>query len=156
MIYNLFLNSTTDNPLTNYFSTVTAANRGQRIYNVNWQFLPPDKKFQVTFRFVSKAAALTSDNVVYLTADFIGLRSVSFSGSNTNDIKGNNILGMLKVRQSSTNLNDTQLSALVSDNEPVIIPRPTNPFIEIKIMDITGAQLNLTTDYILILSFMEL
>lgn len=155
MIYNLFLNSTTDTPLTNYYSAVLANDRGQRVYAVDWSFLPElqaNESYEVSFRFLSKAGTFTANNLVYLTLT-IGLSGTSVTGSNSVSRKNNRVLGMLKPRQAS-GTSDIQLSALASDNEPVsIITRPFDSFIEVKVVDNTGAQLSLTVDYILILSF---
>jgi hypothetical protein len=155
MIYNLFLNSTTDNPLTNYYSAASAANRGQRVYAVDWSFLPENKKYEVSFRFATRSGTFTANNLCYITANF-GLTSTSVSGSSGINIRNNNILGIVKSRLASSAVNDAQLSALPGDNEPVLLlDRPKNNFVEIRILDNTLAQLNLTVDYILILSFKE-
>lgn len=155
MIYNLFLNSTTDTPLTNYYSAVSATNRGQRIYAVDWSFLPENKKYEVSFRFATKSSAFTANNLCYLTANF-GLTSTSVIAGSGVNIRNSNILGVLKPRPASSTANDAQLSALPNDNEPVLIlDRPRDNFVEIKIIDNTFSQLNLSVDYILILSFKE-
>jgi hypothetical protein len=155
MIYNLFLNSRETDPLTNYHSAVSANDRGQRVYAVDWSFLNDDKKYEVYTRFSSRSGDFTANNLCFLTAN-IGLRSTTASGSSLVTKNGNNVLGVLKVRMASTVLNDFQLSSLASDNQPLsILGRPRDNFLEIRILDNTGAQFNLTTDYILILSFKE-
>jgi hypothetical protein len=157
MRYNLFLNSTTDNPLTNYYSANATANRGQRVYAVDWSFLPENKKYEISFRFASKSGTYTADNLLYVTAT-IGLLSTTATGSSITARKNNRVLGVLKPRQASPTVNDIQLSALASDNEPLtILSRPADNYLEILIMDATtGLQYNLTTDYVLILTFTEI
>ena len=43
MIYNLFLNAYTNAPLTNYYSAVSATEYAQRVFAIDWSFLPQDK-----------------------------------------------------------------------------------------------------------------
>jgi hypothetical protein len=155
MIYNLFLNSTTNNPLTNYHSAIDPNNRGQRVYAVDWSFLPENKKFEVSFRFATRSAAFTANNLCYLTSN-IGPVSTSISGGSITQKKSNNILGIVKSRIASSTVNDSQLSALPSDNEPILLlDRPQNNFVEIRILDNALAQFSLSVDYILILTFKE-
>jgi len=80
MIYNLFLNSTTDNPLSNYYSAASAANRGQRIYAVDWSFLPENRKFEVYFRFASASGAFTANDLCFITTN-LGPTHSTVSGS---------------------------------------------------------------------------
>jgi hypothetical protein len=155
MIYNLFLNSTPNNPLTNYHSAITANNRGQRVYAVDWSFLPENKKFEVSFRFASKASAFTANDLYYITTNF-GPTSTSLSGGSMVRRQNNNIIGTLKVRSISTTAGDLQLVSLPLENEPVLLlQRPTNNLLEVSIMSNPSTQYNLTTDYLLTLSFTE-
>lgn len=155
MIYNLFLNSTTDTPLTNYYSAVSSSNRGQRIYAVDWSFLPPDKKFEVSFRFASKAGAFTASDLYFITVDF-GPVSTCLSAGSMVRRQNNNILGILKAQMVSTTAGDLQLISLPNENAPILIlGRPTNNFVEVKIMSSPSSQYNLGSDYILILTFKE-
>lgn len=154
MIYNLYLNSLTNNPLTNYYSANSTNNRGQRIYAVDWSFLPEDKEFQVSFKFISRGLTLTANNIYNIVANFNQPNCIS-AGS---DIRRNtnSILGVIKPRQI-TGDTDVQLIANPKDNEPVsLLKRPNDNFLEIKIVDNDGVQFNLGQDYLMILSFEEI
>ena len=87
MIYNLFLNSTSSHALT-----TSAANRGQRIYALDWSFLPQYKRYKITFRFVSKKGSYTGDDNYIVTANFGPLFS-SFTGGKNVEQKSNLNLG---------------------------------------------------------------
>lgn len=155
MIYNLFLNSTTNTPLTNYFSTIDAANRGQRIYAVDWSFLPDNKKYKVTFRFSSSAGTFTSNTLLFLTAD-LGPTPNSVTGGSLIRRNNNNILGILKVRQGTVATNDLSITNFPTNNEPVFLDnRPNNNFLEVKLQTTPSTQFNLAVDYLMILSFEE-
>lgn len=152
MIYNLFLNSTTNTPLTNYVSAVSAANRGQRLYAVDWTFLPQNKKFKVSFKFVSRQLVLTANSIYYVSANFTQPTSVTAGSVVTR--KPNTILGTLKPRRVSSDT-DCQLTSNPDDNEPVyLLDRPANNFLEITILDTsTALQYNLAADYLMVLTF---
>lgn len=160
MIYNLFLNSSTDVPLTNYFSAETTLNRGQRIYAVDWSFLPENKKYKVTFRFNTLGGSFTSNNLLFITTNFGPLSSSVSAGSITSR-QNNSILGVLKVRQGTTATTDLCLVSFPKENEPVFLyNRPTNNFLEIRLISVIPTVPptpfhNLATDYVMILSFEE-
>lgn len=155
MIYNLFLNSVTNNPLTNYYSAVSATNMGQRIYAVDWSFLPENKKFKVSVRFNSLAGSFNANDLYFLTANF-GPMANSVSGGSATTRQHNSILGILKVRQGTTATNDLCLTAFPDNNQPVFLNgRPNNNFLEIRIMSNLTTQYNLTVNYQMILSFEE-
>lgn len=151
MIYNLFLNSTVYHPLT-----TSATNRGQRIYGLDWSFLPQYKRYKITFRFVTKKASYTGDDNYVVTANFGPLFS-SFTGGKNVERKNNLNLGFLSPRQGTTANTDLQLYALPSDNPPVSMnDRPSNNYIEILLVGMDGiTQYNLTVDYLMIISFTE-
>ena len=155
MIYNLFINATTNVPLTNYYSAQDANDRGQRIYAVDWSFLPEDKKFKVSFRFNSLGGSFTSNNLLYITTSF-GPNANSVSAGSSVARKPNNILGILKVRQGTTATTDLCLASFPDNNRPLFLNgRPNDNLLEIKIMSNPTTQYNLGVDYILILSFEE-
>jgi hypothetical protein len=155
MIYSLILNSTTNTPLTNYFSANASGNRGQRVYAVDWTFLPENKKFKVTFKFASKKiTALTADNIAYITANF----------SQPNHIMGSNLvrrnptpcLGILKPNYVSA-ATDMQYSSNPTENQPTFLfERPSNNFLEITVLDLANTQVNITVDYLMVLYFEEI
>ncbi len=138
MIYNLFLNAYTDAPLTNYYSANTATNYSQRV-------------------FASRAASLTNDSQVYITANFLP-NSTTLTGGSIVQQNNNNILGLLKVRAATTTgTGDMQYFANPLDNKPVsLMGRPNNNFLEITIRNITGVQATLTSIvWYMIISFEE-
>ena len=145
MIYNLFLNSYTDAPLTNYYSATTASAYAQRVFGVDWSFLPQDKKFKVSFKFSSRAASLTNSDQVYVTANFLP-NSTTLAGGSVIQQNNTSILGMLKVRTANTNVTtDLQYFANPNDNKPVFLyGRPANNFLEINIKTYTGLNATLT------------
>ena len=154
MIYNLFLNSTTDIPLTNYYSAVLDTNRGQRVYAVDWSFLPEDTKFKVSFKFISKNASLTGANVYNIVTNFTQPNSVS--GGNEMRRYTNTILGTVKPRMV-TGTTDVQLIANPLNNDPIVLnERPSNNLLEIKVLDFANAQYNSPLDYLMIISFQEM
>jgi len=153
MIYNLYLNSLANTPLTNYYSANTTLNRGQRIYAVDWSFLPEDKQFEVSFKFLARGLTLTANDIYYITGNFNQPNCIT-AGS---DIRRNtnNILGVVKPRQV-TGSTDVQLIASPKDNEPILLlRRPNDNFLEIKLITNNGTQYNLANDYLMILSFQE-
>ena len=150
MIYNLFLNSTSSHALT-----TSATNRGQRIYALDWSFLPQYKRYKITFRFVSKKGSYTGDDNYIVTANFGPLFS-SFTGGKNVEQKSNLNLGFLSCRQGTTLNTDLQIYALPSDNPAVSMnDRPSNNYIEILLLAMDGTQYNLTVDYLMIVSFTE-
>lgn len=151
MIYNLFLNSTATTPLTNYFSAVSATNRGQRVYAVDWSFLPENKKFKVNFKFVSRQLALTANSVYYISSNFT--QPTSATAGSVVARRPNTILGTVKPRRVSSDT-DCQLTANPDDNEPVyLLDRPRDNFLEIRVLDTTASQYNLAVDYLMVISF---
>ena len=157
MIYNLFLNSYTNAPLTNYYSAVSAVEYAQRVFAVDWSFLPQDKKYNVSFKFASRSASLTNDSQVYVSANFLP-SSTTLTGGSIVQQNNNNILGLLKVRAATTlGTGDMQYFANPLDNKPVsILGRPNDNFLEITLRNITGVQATLTSIvWYMIISFEE-
>ena len=155
MIYSLFLNSTTNTPLTNYYSTVDSNNRGQRVYAVDWSFLPDDKQFKVTFKFASKKiASLTADNTAFICANFTQTNNVV--GGNEVRRKPFRFLGIVKPYYVSA-ATDMSYSANPVENDPIYLSkRPDNNFLEITVCDMTNTLATIAVDYLMVISFEEI
>lgn len=152
VLYNLYLNS-----LTYHASTPTPGNRGTRIYAVDWSFLPNNKRFKVTFRFVSRKATLTCDNN-YLIQCNLGCTNTRSGGDGSNQIgaASNNILGMVYSRAGSTATTDLQLSATYLENAPIYLnARPSSNLLTVQIVDYINGIFNLGVEYMMILTFEE-
>lgn len=153
MIYNLYLNS-----LNYHVSTPTPGSRGTRHYSVDFSFLPDNKKFKVTFRFVTRKSvlALTSDSN-YLIQCNLGCSTTRSGGDGSTGIgsASNNIIGMIYARPvTTTTTTDVQLSATYLENPPIYLnSRPTNNLLEVKIVDFINGIYTLGVDYMMILSF---
>ena len=158
MIYNLFLNSYTDAPLTNYYSATTANAYAQRVFAVDWSFLPQDKKYNVSFKFASRSASLTNNDQVYVNANFLP-NSTTLAGGSIIQQKNTSILGLLKVRAATTNVTtDLQYYANPIDNSPVYLyGRPCDNFLEITLKSYSGVNATLTNIvWYMIISFEEI
>lgn len=154
MIYNLVLNSTT------YLSAASSTDMGQRVYGVDWSFLPENKKFKVSFAFTSKQYATTPytySNIYMLAANF-GPLALVFDGGSTIQKRSSSVLGFLRVVQgNTTTAADSILAATTLDNPPfMILSRPTNNLLEVWVWkNTTSTGSAMPTDYILTLSFEE-
>ena len=150
MIYNLFLNS------KKYNSASSAVSRGQRVYAIDWSFLPENKAFNLTFKFLSQhpTLVLSSNNISLISASF-GPLALSCSGGSVIQRQNSNIIGSINVRSATAN-SDFHMFSTPIDNPPItLLSRPSNNLLEITITDIDMVQVPLDTDYILTLSFEE-
>ena len=156
MIYNLFLNAYTNAPLTNYYSATTATEYAQRVFAVDWTFLPHDKNFKVSFKFASRAASLTNSDQIYVTANFLP-NSTTLAGGSIVQQNNTSILGLLKVRPATTGVGDLQYFANPDDNMPVYLyGRPNNNFLEINLKTYAGVNATLTNIiWYMVISFEE-
>jgi hypothetical protein len=153
MIYNLVLNSATNQ----YASAILPSDMGQRVYGIDWSFLPENKNFKVTFSFLCKrhTTAYSYQDIYMLAANF-GPMALVWEGSNKIQSKNSMILGALRTTMGNAMVaTDTVLCANYSDNPPfMLLGRPTNNLLEIWVWKNTaGTGSSLPTDYILTLSF---
>jgi hypothetical protein len=151
MIYNLILNS------ASYLRG--GSDQSQRVYGVDWTFLPGNKKFKVRFSFVCKSSTYSFSNI-YMVGANIGTIPLNYEGSSTTQTQSKTslIIGALKTVAGNPIVGtDLSLIANYGDNPPfVLLTRPTNNQIEILIWKNTpSTSAGITTDYILILSFEE-
>ena len=156
MIYNLFLNAYTNAPLTNYYSAVSATDYSQRVFAIDWSFLPHDKKFKVSFKFSSRAATLTNSDQIYVTANFLP-NSTTLAGGSVVQQLNTSLLGLLKVRAATPSNADMQYDSTPTDNLPVyLFGRPTNNFLEIILKTYAGVNATLTNlIWYMVISFEE-
>ena len=112
MIYNLFLNAYTNAPLTNYYSAGSSADYSQRVFAIDWTFLPHDKNFKVSFKFASRAATLTNSDQIYVTANFLP-NSTTLSGGSMVQQNNTSLLGLLKVHHQMQICNMSQILMII-------------------------------------------
>ena len=156
MIYNLFLNAYTNAPLTNYYSAVSATDYSQRVFAIDWSFLPQDKNFKVSFKFASRAASLTNSDQIYVTANFLP-NSTTLAGGSVVQQNNTSLLGLLKVRAGTPSNADIQYFSNPKDNLPVyLFGRPNNNFLEIILKTYAGVNATLTNlIWYMVISFEE-
>ena len=156
MIYKLFLNAYTNAPLTNYYSATTATDYSQRVFAIDWTFLPHDKKFKVSFKFASRAASLTNSDPIYVTANFLPY-STTLAGGSIVQQNNTSLLGLLKVRPATASNADMQYFSNPNDNIPVYLyGRPNNNFLEINLKTYAGANANFANlIWYMVISFEE-
>ncbi len=97
MNYKLSLNSST------YFSKLNATNNLNITYAIDWTFLPKDKSFKVSFRFITNRKNFNStpaNNRQFLVNANLG-QSNNYTGNATLDKMQNNIIGGLKLYRAS-------------------------------------------------------
>ena len=142
--------------MTNYYSATTASEYAQRVFAIDWSFLPQDKKFKVSFKFASRAASLTNSDQVYVTANFLP-NSTTLAGGSIVQQNNTSILGLLKVRTATTASTDLQYFSNPDDNLPVYLyGRPNNNFLEINLKTYAGVNATLTNlIWYMIISFEE-
>ena len=156
MIYNLFLNAYTNAPLTNYYSAVSATDYSQRVFAIDWSFLPQDKNYKVSFKFASRAASLTNSDQIYVTANFLP-NSTTLAGGSVVQQNNTSLLGLLKVRAATPSNADIQYFSNPKDNQPVyLFGRPNNNFLEINLKTYAGVNATLTNlIWYMVISFEE-
>ena len=155
MSYNLYINST-----VYHDSTISAANVSQRVYAVDWTFLPNNTKFKVTFKFATGRGQLNPDNTGYIVMNLNNSSNVTSSTSLV-EYQSTNMIGFFMPVRGSPRSNlgvpsDIWMSSNPDDNPPVSMnDRPSNNYIEILLLAMDGTQYNLTVDYLMIISFTE-
>ena len=162
MNYKLTLNSST------YFSKLNATNNLSITYAIDWSFLPKDKSFLVSFRFITNRynfGTTPANNRQFLVNANLG-QSNNYTGDATLDKIQNNILGGLKLYRASTRsadgaFTDTAYKANIHTNSPIYIDRrPTDNYLNIVITSIidpdTNFLNNFTQGYQMVLFFQEI
>jgi hypothetical protein len=161
MNYKLSLNSST------YFSKLNATNNTNITYAIDYTFLPKDKAFLVSFRFISSRYnfnATPANNRQFLVNANLG-QSNNYTGNAILDKMQNNILGGLKLYKASTRNTagtptDTSFKANIKNNRPIYLnTRPTDNFLTISISSIIDSDATLTDftqAYLMDLFFQEI
>jgi len=159
--YNVVLNS-------NYctFDTV-----GNAVYNKNyyidWSAILPDKKFKLTFSFVSEVNYVDLlTEIPIISIDFLNMANIIRSNQSSISYQAisSNILGLVFPTNIDTNAHHAYFRADKSFNPPIYLSRPNQNNFNVKINDNnnpTGYWLDDNTipgsmsNYVLILSFEE-
>ena len=149
MNYKLTLNSST------YFSKLNATNNLSITYAIDWTFLPKDKSFLVSFRFISTRYNFNStpaNNRQFLVSANLG-QCNNYTGDATLDKTQNNIIGGLKIYRASSRLadgasTDMTYKANIHTNSPIYIDRrPTDNFLTIVITSIIDLDTNFLNNF---------
>jgi len=161
MNYKLSLNSST------YFSKLNATNNVNLTYAIDWTFLPKDKSFLVSFRFITNRKNFNStpaNNRQFLVNANLG-QSNNYTGNATLDKTQNNIIGGLKLYRASSrgagaSPTDTSFKANIHTNSPIYLnTRPTDNFLNIVITSIIAGEAALSEidlPYLMELFFQEI
>ncbi len=155
MSYNLYINSSVYHP-----STISAANVSQRVYAVDWSFLPKNKKFKVSFHYLSGRGQLNPDNTGYIVMNLNNSSNVTSSTSLVEYLSTNIIGFFMPVRGSPrSNLgvaSDIWMSANPDDNPPFILSSNSlNSLVEVILYNLDGTQfvMPLNKNYQMTLNF---
>ena len=149
MNYKLTLNSST------YFSKLNATNNLSITYAIDWTFLPKDKSFLVSFRFITNRynfGLTPANNRQFLVNANLG-QSNNYTGDATLDKTQNNIIGGLKIYRASTRTadgasTDMTYKANIHTNSPFYIDRrPTDNFLNIVITSIIDPDTNFLNNF---------
>jgi len=150
MNYKLTLNSST------YFSKLNATNNLSITYAIDWTFLPKDKSFLVSFRFITNRynfGTTPANNRQFLVNANLG-QSNNYTGDATLDKTQNNIIGGLKIYRASTRTadgasTDMAYKANINTNSPIYLnTRPTDNFLTISITSTVENETNFLNGFI--------
>ena len=139
MSYNLYINSTVYHP-----STISAANVSQRVYAVDWSFLPKNKKFKVSFHYLSGRGQLNPDNTGYIVMNLNNSSNVT--SSSLVEYKSTNMIGFFMPVIGSTRAaagipSDISMIANPNDNPSFILSSNSlNSLVEIILYNLDGTQ----------------
>ena len=143
MSYNLYINSTIYHP-----STISAANVSQRVYAVDWSFLPNNKKFKVSFDYATGRGQVNPDQTGYIVMNLNNSSNVT--NSEIVEFQSTNIIGLfMPVARSTRNAagipSDISMIANPKDNPPFILSSNSlNSLLEVRLYNLDGAQFNKT------------
>ena len=141
MSFNLYINSSVYHP-----STISAANVSQRVYAVDWSFLPNNKKFKVSFHYLSGRGQYNPDNTGYIVMNFNNSSNVT--SSSIVEYQSTNMIGCFMPVIGSTRAaagipSDIFMSANPDDNPPFILnSNSLNSLLEVLIYNADGTQFN--------------
>lgn len=155
MIYRLDFNS------LQFFNRPTTSNN-LITYAVDWSFLPENKKYKMTFSFISYKRPLTgfvgSVASNRIEVNFGTLFNQNVTGSNEITRKNNFVLGTWNIKQLTSTAHNNFLCILPHHNPPVFLHnRPSNNFITVTNLSNSNALTSfLNTDYLMSLYFEEI
>ena len=139
MSYNLYINSTVYHP-----STISATNVAQRVYGVDWSFLPNNKKFKVSFDYASGRGQLNPDQTGYIVMNLNNSSNVT--NSKIVEFQSTNIIGLFmpvvgSTRNSAGIPSDISMIANPKDNPPFILSSNSlNSLLEVVLYNLDGTQ----------------
>ena len=139
MSYNLYINSTDYHP-----STISEANVSQRVYAVDWSFLPNNKKFKVSFDYATGRGQVNPDQTGYIVMNLNNSSNVT--NSEIVEFKSTNIIGFfMPVARSTRNAvgipSDISMIANPDDNPPFILSSNSlNSLLEVLLYNLDGTQ----------------
>ena len=139
MSYNLYINSYIYHP-----STIASTNVAQRVYGVDWSFLPNNKKILVTFKFASGRGQLNPDQTGYIVMNLNNSSNVT--NSEIVEFKSTNIIGLfMPVKGSTRNSagipSDISMISFPDDNPPFILSSNSlNSLLEVLLYNLDGTQ----------------
>ena len=139
MSYNLYINSTDYHP-----STISEANVSQRVYAVDWSFLPNNKKFKVSFDYASGRGQYNPDQTGYIVMNLNNSSNVT--NSEIVEFQSTNIIGLfMPVARSTRNAagipSDIAMIANPDDNPQfVLCSNSLNGLLEVLLYNLDGTQ----------------
>jgi hypothetical protein len=139
MSYNLYINSTDYHP-----STISEANVSQRVYAVDWSFLPNNKKFKVSFDYASGRGQYNPDQTGYIVMNLNNSSNVT--NSEIVEFQSTNIIGFfMPVARSTRNAagipSDIAMIANPDDNPQfVLCSNSLNGLLEVLLYNLDGTQ----------------
>jgi len=110
-------------------------------YFIDWEMLPPNKRFKVSFTFMSATGVLTNTEVANVFIDLGQSKSVVANSEFAQTGFKSSYIGSLRWAGFATG----QLSASTTDNPPIWLDcRPPNNIIKVEIHN---ANATILTDY---------
>ena len=142
---------------SNYFTG--GIDNSSRTYNVDWSFLPLNKRVKVTFSYMSCSAG-TIIGAVNVMALHLNLGQTSnFYCTGTNGLQSSQYVGTLRMAVSSAPSSHGYYFADVTSNPPIYLEqRPAQNVLAVQLNDgvtTTGFATPVPTEYLLTLAFEE-
>jgi hypothetical protein len=133
---------------------------GQRVYNVDWSFLPLGKRFKVRFSYMSQSDGTILGGDVMTLMMNLG-QSNNYVATLANGLQSTQYLGNLKIGRSSAPDNHGYYYADVDSNPPIYLEqRPAQNVITVQLnssIEIPSTPFSLPAPlpYVLTLAFEE-
>lgn len=139
MSFNLYINSSVYHP-----STISAANVSQRVYAVDWTFLPNNKKFKVSFNYITGRGQVNPNHIGYIVMNLNNSSNVT--SSSIVEYESTNMIGFFMPIWGSNRVSlgipsDVWMSAKPGDNPPFILSSNSlNSLVEVILYNLDGTQ----------------